>query len=115
MCAGGSGILADLRKYAQTVKDFRLAHNAKEMSESLTAREETRRMREISQRQEADQHGVQEAHMMQAMEFNSAWSQNMTEFERQAREIEEGAIRRHQEEFAAFQQKLYNREPHSYK
>ena len=23
MCAGGSGILADLRKYAQTVKDFR--------------------------------------------------------------------------------------------
>ena len=52
---------------------------------------------------------------MQAMEFNSAWSQNMTEFERQAREIEEGAIHRHQEEFAAFQQKLYNREPHSYK
>ena len=68
LCAGGSGILADLRKYAQTVKDFRLAHNAKEMSESLTAREETRRMREISQRQEADQHGVQEAHMMQARE-----------------------------------------------
>ena len=72
-------------------------------------------MRAISLRQESEHQGVQEAQMMQAMEFNSAWSQNMTEFERQAREIEEGAIRRHQEEFAAFQQKLYGREPHSYK
>ena len=62
------GILDDLKKYAQAVKDFRLAHNAKEMSDSLKAREEMRRMREISQRQESDQHGVQEAHMMQAME-----------------------------------------------
>ena len=60
------GILDDLKKYAQAVKDFRLAHNAKEMSDSLKAREEMRRMREISQRQESDQHGVQEAHMMQA-------------------------------------------------
>lgn len=115
MCAGGSGILADLRKYAQTVKDFRLAHNAKEMSESLTAREETRRMREISQRQEADQHGVQEAHMMQAMEFNSAWSQNMTEFERQAREIEEACRSRQQKEYEAFQENLRQKETRSYK
>jgi len=49
--------------------------------------------------------------MMQAMEFNSAWSQNMTEFERQAREIEEGAIRRHQLEFDAFREKMYNKGP----
>lgn len=63
------GILDDLKKYAQAVKDFRLAHNSKEMSDSLKAREEMRRMREISQRQESDQHGVQEAHMMQAMEL----------------------------------------------
>ena len=62
------GILDDLKKYAQAVKDFRLAHNAKEMSDSLKAREEMRRMREISQRQESDQHGVQGAHMMQARE-----------------------------------------------
>ena len=94
----GSGILDDLKKYAQAVKDFRLAFNTKEMSDSLTAREEMRRLREISQRQESDQHGVQEAHMMQAMEFNSAWSQNMTEFERQAREIEEGCGSKQQKE-----------------
>jgi hypothetical protein len=66
-------------------------------------------------RQESEHQGVQEAQMMQAMEFNSAWSQNMTEFERQAREIEESAIQRHQEEFAAFQEKLYGREPRAYK
>ena len=110
------GVLEDLRKfYATQREDYRLANVAKDMYDRLNAREEARRMRSISLRQESEHQGVQEAQMMQAMEFNSAWSQNMTEFERQAREIEEGAIRRHQEEFAAFQQKLYNREPHSYK
>ena len=110
------GVLEDLRKfYATQREDYRLANVAKDMYERLNAREEARRMRNISLRQESEHQGVQEAQMMQAMEFNSAWSQNMTEFERQAREIEEGAIRRHQEEFSAFQQKLYNREPHSYK
>ena len=49
------------------------------------------------------------------MEFNSAWTQNMSEFERQAREIEETAIRRHQEEYGTFQATLYSKEPRSYK
>lgn len=109
------GILDDLKKYAQAVKDFRLAHNTKEMSDSLQAREEMRRMREISQRQESDQHGVQEAHMMQAMEFNSAWSQNMTEFERQAREIEEACSAKQQKEYEDFQEKLRQKMGRGYK
>ena len=53
--------------------------------------------------------------MMQAMEFNSAWSQNMTEFERQAREIEETATRRHRDEYGKFQAELHTKEPRSYK
>ena len=110
------GVLQDLRKfYATQREDFRLALHAKEMYERLRTREEQRRLRAVSMRQESEHQGVQEAQMMQAMEFNSAWSQNMTEFERQAREIEEGAIRRHEEEFAAFKAKLYNKPPASYK
>ena len=50
---------------------------------------QARRLHSISSRHDNEQQGVQEAHMMQAMEFNSAWSQNMTEFEHQAAEIEE--------------------------
>ena len=72
-------------------------------------------MREISQRQESDQHGVQEAHMMQAMEFNSAWSQNMTEFERQAREIEEACSAKQQKEYEEFQEKLRQKMGRGYK
>jgi len=110
------GCLEDLRKFfANTRQDFKLAATAKVVYDQLQAREEMRRMRGISLRQESEHQGVQEAQMMQAMEFNSAWSQNMTEFERQAREIEEGAIRRHQEEFAAFQQKVREEEPVAYK
>merc|ERR1719231_1156548 len=100
------GVLEDLRKfYGSTNRsaNFKMADAAKKMHDQLSMREELRRMRDISLRQESEHQGVQEAQMMQAMEFNSAWSQNMTEFERQAREIEEGAIRRHQEAFVEFQ------------
>uniref|UniRef100_A0A7S2GZT4 EF-hand domain-containing protein n=1 Tax=Haptolina brevifila TaxID=156173 RepID=A0A7S2GZT4_9EUKA len=112
------GVLEDLRKfYGSTNRsaNFKMADAAKKMHDQLSMREELRRMRDISLRQESEHQGVQEAQMMQAMEFNSAWSQNMTEFERQAREILEGAIRRHQEEFVAFQAKLREQEPHAYK
>ena len=53
--------------------------------------------------------------MMQAMEFNSAWSQNMTEFERQAREIEDQCRQKHAEEFAEFQTKLQAKASRTYK
>jgi len=112
------GVLEDLRKFygsTNRTANFRMANAAKNLHDQLSMREELRRMRDISLRQEGEHQGVQEAQMMQAMEFNSAWSQNMTEFERQAREIVEGAIRRHQEEFVAFQAKLREQEPHAYK
>ena len=110
------GIVQDLRTfYADTRRDYRLANYAKAVFDQLKGREQMQRKNSIALRQESEHQGVQEAQMMQAMEFNSAWSQNMTEFERQAREIEEGAVRRHQEEYAAFQTKMSNREPASYK
>ena len=110
------GIVDDLEKfYNQERGDYALAGEARAVSRQLRAREEMTRISSIALRQESEHQGVQEAQMMQAMEFNSAWSQNMTEFERQAREIEETAIRRHQEEFDAFRQKMYNKEARSYK
>jgi len=109
------GVLEFVRRTALESSDFKLAHHAKEMSDSLTAREETRRLGGIAQRHDSEQQGVQEAHMMQAMEFNSAWSTNMTEFEKQAAEIEEQVKARHAEEFAAFQEQLRKTAPRSYK
>ena len=52
---------------------------------------------------------------VQAMEFNSAWSQNMTEFERQAQDIELQVKSRQAEEFAAFQEQLHKQTNYSYK
>ena len=110
------GCTADLKTFfANTRKDFRLAAKAHNVHEQLQLREEMRRMKNISLRQESEHQDVQEAQMMQAMEFNSAWTQNMAEFERQAREIEEGALRRHEDEFAAFQRKMRAAEPKAFK
>jgi len=110
------GIIEDLRKfYANERGDFRLANACKEMYASVSKREEERRLRNIAERQETEQQGVQEAQMMQAMEFNSAWSQNMTEFERQAQHILDQALRKQQQEFSEFQERLARKEPCSYK
>lgn len=109
------GVLEFIRKRADEVEDYRTAWAAKEMSNSLTSREETRRLQRMSERQKLEQDGVQEAHMMQAMEFNSAWSANMTEFERQAQEIEDQIKDRQREEFNTFQTQLREQGPRTYK
>ena len=64
---------------------------------TLTSEDQARKA-SIAMRQESEHQGVQEAQMMQAMEFNSAWSQNMTEFERQARDMEEAGRERQRKE-----------------
>ena len=110
------GIVSDLKHFYTTTRvDYRMAILAGKVHDNIDNREKAVRTRAIALRQESEHQGVQEAQMMQAMEFNSAWSQNMTEFERQAREIEDQAVRRHHEEFSAFQEKLYHREPKSLK
>lgn len=103
-------ILEDLRKAHADQEDFVLANRSKSMYESVMSREEVRRLTRIDQRHQSEQQGVEEAQMMQAQEFNSAWSQNMAEFERQARLIEENAQRKHEDEFISYQQKLRGKE-----
>ena len=110
------GVLEDLKKfYAEQRQDFTFAASCEREHESLDRREVARRVGKLAERQESEHQGVQEAQMMQAMEFNSAWSQNMTEFERQARDIEEGTIRKFQDEFAQYQEQLRQAEPRRYR
>ena len=60
-------MLEFVRRMAIDKKDFRMAHHAKELRDSLTAREEARRLHRISERHDTEQTGVQEAHMMQVL------------------------------------------------
>ena len=87
-------------------EDFDNAKRAFAVKDKIEKSETDRRLRAITGKQEQEHQQVCEAQMMQAMEFNSAWSQNMTEFERQANDIYQGAQRRQSEEFEKFKAKL---------
>lgn len=94
------------KKRCEAEGDYVAANLVKKRYTTLRDREERRLHEAIASRQTAEKTGVDEAHMMEAMEFNSAWSQNMSEFERQAREIEEQMKERHAVEFQKFQAQL---------
>ncbi len=82
-------ILESVRRRSMDVQDFKLAQQAKKMSDSIRDREEARRLNEMAVRHATEGETVRRAHEIQSMEFNSAWSQTMDEFERQAAEQEE--------------------------
>ena len=104
-----------IRRRSDESEDYRAAWTAKGLSESLISREETRRLRRVSERQKHEQDGVQEAHTLQAIEFNSAWNANMAEFENQALELEEQIKERQLAEFEAFHARLSEQAPRTYK
>ena len=109
------GMLDYLRKEGLRAQDFRLAHNAKCLSDSIARREEVQRLQRIAGRQELEAQQIQELHAQQTREFHEAWTSNMEEFERQAVEVQEQLKARHQDELVAFQQQLTASPPKAYK
>mmetsp|Transcript_29545 Transcript_29545/g.67777 ORF Transcript_29545/g.67777 Transcript_29545/m.67777 type:complete len:365 (+) Transcript_29545:23-1117(+) len=104
-------ILDDYRKRREAAGDYPTAASVKEVYAAMQVEEEARLHDAVANRQEAERSGVEEAHMMEAMEFNTAWSRNMEDFERQAGDIEEQTRQRHAIEFARFQEDLRQRAP----
>jgi len=104
-------VLDDYRKRREAAGDYPTAASVKEVYAAMQVEEEARLHDAVASRQEAERSGVEEAHMMEAMEFNSAWSRNMADFERQAQDIDEQTRQRHAIEFVRFQEEIRQRAP----
>lgn len=104
-------VLDDYRKRREAAGDYPTAAAVKEVYAAMQVEEEARLHDAVASRQEAERSGVEEAHMMEAMEFNSAWSRNMADFERQAADIDEQTRQRHAVEFSRFQEEIRQRAP----
>ena len=80
----GMGMLKDFEKRCTARGDFMVAAEARHQAQRLRELAEVRHVEHMNVRQSNERSGVQEAHVMEAVEFNRAWGRNMEEFEQRA-------------------------------
>ncbi len=81
------GMFKDFEKRATARGSFMVAAEARHHARRLRQSAEARQHEHMSARQTRQKSEVQEAHVMEAVEFNRAWSTNMEEFEHRASQI----------------------------
>lgn len=81
------GILKDFERRATSRDEFMLASEARHFSRVIRDSEEGRQRKLMNSRQTQEKSSIQEAHVMEAVEFNRAWTANMEEFEQRAASI----------------------------
>jgi hypothetical protein len=80
----GMGMFKDFEKRSTARGGFMLSAEARFQAQRLHDRAEMRHHEQMALRQSVEKRGVQEAHVMEAVEFNRAWVANMEEFEHRA-------------------------------
>src|SRR6056297_3077400 len=78
------GIFKDFEKRSMARGGFMLAGEARLQAQRLRDKAEIRRHKQLTTRLSIEKLGVQEAHVLEAVEFNRAWATNTEEFEHRA-------------------------------
>jgi hypothetical protein len=81
------GVLKEFERRALARGEFMIAAESRHRVKQLKEVEERRQKEEMVVRQGTEKSGVAEAHVREAVEFNKAWTTNMSEFELRATQI----------------------------
>lgn len=81
------GVLKEFERRALARGEFMIAAESRHRVKQLKETEELRQKDEMVVRQGTEKSGVAEAHIREAVEFNKAWTTNMSEFELRATQI----------------------------
>lgn len=81
------GVLREFEKRTTARGEFMIAAESRHRVKQIREVEQARQRDEMNLRQSAEKSGVEEAHVMEALEFNRAWTTNMEEFEQRAAQI----------------------------
>ena len=81
------GVLREFERRALARGEFMIAAESRHRVKQLKETEELRQKDEMVVRQGTEKSGVAEAHVREAVEFNQAWTTNMSEFELRATQI----------------------------
>ena len=98
-------VLKDFEQRAMARGEFMSAAESRHCIKQIKEMEEARQKQEMALRQSAEKSGVEEAHVMEAIEFNKAWTKNIEEFEHRALKIVQELTARQEAALAAFVEK----------
>ena len=105
------GVLRDFERRATARGEFMIAAEARHYAKGVRQSEEVRQKEVMAGRLSRERDGVQEAHVLEAVEFNRAWTTNMEEFEARARGLLDDLRVRHEAALAEFIERCRAEQP----
>ena len=108
----GTGADVELDEYIRVLAEYRTACEAREnykeaelvqhVLKHLRLEEETRHVKGLTEQQELERRGLEEAHMMEFANFNKIWNERIDAFEEKQLDQEAQMLERHSMELAQF-------------
>jgi len=95
-------VLAEYRQSCEDRENYKEAELVQHVLKHLRLEEETRHVKGLTEQQEAERRGLEEAHMMEFTNFNKIWNEKIDAFEEQQLDEESAMLERHSQELAAF-------------
>lgn len=108
-------ILAEYRRTCERRENYKEAELVQHVLKHLRLEEETRHVRGLTEQQEQERHGLEEAHMQEFANFNTIWNEKIDAFEEHQLDTEAELLERHSLELATFHKEQTDAEHHHVK
>lgn len=95
-------ILAEYRRCCERRGNYKEAELVQHVLKQLRLEEENRHVSALTQQQESERQGLEEAHMLEFQNFNRIWNEKIDTFEEHQLDCEAAMLERHSMELAEF-------------
>jgi hypothetical protein len=95
-------VLAEYRQSCEDRENYKEAELVQHVLKHLRLEEETRHVKGLTEQQEAERRGLEDAHMMEFANFNKIWNEKIDAFEEHQLDAEAAVLERHSHELATF-------------
>ena len=105
-------ILAEYRRCCERRGNYKEAELVQHVLKQLRLEEENRHVSALTQQQENERQGLEEAHMLEFQNFNRIWNEKIDTFEEHQLDCEAAMLERHSMELAEFHAEMSSEVPH---
>jgi chemotaxis protein histidine kinase CheA len=95
-------VLSEYRRSCEQRENYREAELVQHVLKHLRLEEETRHVRGLTEQQDLERRGLEEAHLVEFSNFNRVWNERIDNFEERQIDAEAAMLERHSQELAAF-------------
>lgn len=104
-------VLAQYRASCEERANYKEAELVQHVLKHLRLEEETRHVKGLTEQQELERQGLEEAHLLEFQNFNNIWNKRIDAFEDYQLDQEAQMLERHSTELAKFHQEMTQHEP----